>query len=486
MITWMQQKKKMLVVVMWITVLAFVGAGFVGWGSYQYGSKSSSVAKVGDVEIKRAELQNEYNRLYSYYSQLFEGELPQEQADELQKIAMQRLIDQAYLMNLADKFGVVVSDDEVASAIVNMQDFKKDGVFNKEFYISVLKNARISVEDFENSIKRDILLNKIVNLFDFNLLNSEKSAILSSVFLADDISIKTIDEKDVKISISDKEVEEFWSKSKQNYMSEPSYEISYIEVKKSNFEASEEEAKEYFEKNRAEFATLEHAPNSFEEVKEKAIDLAKLKKAKTQALKERIAFKKDGVDSIKTKKIYLTNDMIPFEDMQEIESKLTKEVSKPIQTKDGFVVLKVLNRFAPEPLIFTDAKEKAKGDLKNQKMQVLLEESAQKEVKNFEGKRVGFVTKNDVDMLSQLSAEEASFFLNQLFGSPKKTGYVKLDKKIVLYKILEQKLFVDNKIEENVDFIESNSKQIKKSLIDVEIIKHLQKEYKVQKYYEGV
>ena len=76
MITWMQRRKKLLVIVMWVTVLAFVGAGFVGWGSYDYGTKASSIASVGDVPVKREELQNEYNRLYSYYNQLFDGNLP--------------------------------------------------------------------------------------------------------------------------------------------------------------------------------------------------------------------------------------------------------------------------------------------------------------------------------------------------------------------------------------------------------------------------
>ncbi len=32
MITWMQRHKKWLVITIWISTIAFVGAGFVGWG----------------------------------------------------------------------------------------------------------------------------------------------------------------------------------------------------------------------------------------------------------------------------------------------------------------------------------------------------------------------------------------------------------------------------------------------------------------------
>ena len=34
MITWMQKHRKYLVVTIWVSTIAFVGAGFVGWGAY--------------------------------------------------------------------------------------------------------------------------------------------------------------------------------------------------------------------------------------------------------------------------------------------------------------------------------------------------------------------------------------------------------------------------------------------------------------------
>ena len=43
MITWMQRHKKWLVITIWISTIAFVGAGFVGWGSYEYGKQGGVV-----------------------------------------------------------------------------------------------------------------------------------------------------------------------------------------------------------------------------------------------------------------------------------------------------------------------------------------------------------------------------------------------------------------------------------------------------------
>ena len=52
MITWMQKHKKYLVVTIWVSTIAFVGAGFVGWGAYDFNkSRATSIAKVGNIDI---------------------------------------------------------------------------------------------------------------------------------------------------------------------------------------------------------------------------------------------------------------------------------------------------------------------------------------------------------------------------------------------------------------------------------------------------
>ena len=52
MITWMQKHRKWLVITIWISTIAFVGAGFVGWGAYDFNlARSSSAAKVGGEKI---------------------------------------------------------------------------------------------------------------------------------------------------------------------------------------------------------------------------------------------------------------------------------------------------------------------------------------------------------------------------------------------------------------------------------------------------
>ena len=104
MIEWMQKHKKWLIVTIWISTIAFVGAGFVGWGSYDYGKSDSAVAMVGNKEVPLKDLQNEYGSLYSQYQQMLGEQFNQEMAKQfkLEEAALQR-VTQKYLL-LKHKF----------------------------------------------------------------------------------------------------------------------------------------------------------------------------------------------------------------------------------------------------------------------------------------------------------------------------------------------------------------------------------------------
>ena len=83
MITWMQRHKKWLIITIWISTIAFVGAGFVGWGQYSYGDKAGAVAKVGKIEITQGELQKAYSRLYTRYNQMLQGNFMKKKQNSL-------------------------------------------------------------------------------------------------------------------------------------------------------------------------------------------------------------------------------------------------------------------------------------------------------------------------------------------------------------------------------------------------------------------
>ena len=79
----MQKHNKYLVWTIWVATIAFIGAGFVGWGSYDFGSKAGNIAKVGSIEIPQTKLNTAYSNLYNQANNRLQGQLDEKKAKEM-------------------------------------------------------------------------------------------------------------------------------------------------------------------------------------------------------------------------------------------------------------------------------------------------------------------------------------------------------------------------------------------------------------------
>ena len=170
MITWMQRHKRWLVITIWISTIAFVGAGFVGWGSYEYGKQGGVVAVVGDREVSVEEYNLEYSNLYEQYSKMFGAMFSKELAEQLKlkDVAYRQVLQKNLILSYADSLGLDITNEDIAKELVKYDAFIKDGKFDKDIYIKVLSQNRMTPKDFEESLKRGLLLQKVQTLFDLN------------------------------------------------------------------------------------------------------------------------------------------------------------------------------------------------------------------------------------------------------------------------------------------------------------------------------
>ena len=158
MIEWMQTHRKWLVVTIWIATIAFIGAGFVGWGQFQLSRKESVVAQVKDTEVTIKDWQRYYNLIYNEVNQQLNGNLDEATAKKLglKKIALQRAIRGAILIQFAKDLGLYVTDEDVAKEILKI--FK-----TKQNYLTSLKRNNLTPKDFEDGLKKEILVQKLLN-----------------------------------------------------------------------------------------------------------------------------------------------------------------------------------------------------------------------------------------------------------------------------------------------------------------------------------
>lgn len=444
MITWMQHHRKYLVVTIWISTIAFIGAGFVGWGQYSYGDKASAVAQVGDISITAEELQKTYSNLFNQYNQLFQGKLDEKQAQQfgLQRQALKSLVDQALILNLAQSYRITVSDQELFDVIKNQKAFYKGGSFDKEMYASVLGQNRLTIKEYETAMRKELLIQKTLYLFTPAATTFETDTIASAQGVADKIEYKLLTPASVAIASDEAGVKAYWEKHQNEFKKEASYDLSIIHM---GAQATQNDA-----------------------------------------LRRYIDFKKGALspsENVTTTTVSAQNNLFSPEMFKEITSLTTqKPFLKPRKVGDEFVIVK-LDAFNPAASkTYEEAKAEANAGYINEMKKSKLQELAQNSYKTFSGNTSDYIMHTQTTALSGLSAAESAEFIDKLFASKQKQGFLTLKSgNVILYNVLEQKLLQDKTVAE-----ENTAMKLKGNLLNQKLMKMLETKYPVKIYAEGI
>ena len=483
----MQRHKKWLIITIWISTIAFIGAGFVGWGQYSYGDKAGSVAKVGAIEISQGELQKEYANLYAQYNKVFQGNFDAEKAKQfgLQKQALQQLVQKALILNLAHSYDLTVSDKELYKAIKSQEVFYKNGLFDKETYKQVLSQNRLTIKEYEAQLRKELLIQKTFQLLPVEVSDNEKNILNTLLNIADKINYKLLTRDDVTVTVDDAKLQEFWKMMADNFKTEVIYEVKYIVQKPLHNSYDDAKITQYYNEHKPHFKDTDGKILPLEKAKPLVIKELNAKATKDKALRSYIAYKKGKLDTntqVFDAKVSLSNNPFNEDAYKKIASLSTAApYAKPIQINNTYYTFELVKIVPSKNKTFADAKAEVTPLYIKQTKEKKLLEIAKNTYKNFQGITTDFITLNDSDKLTVLSQQEAAEFLQKLFTSDKKNSFITLQSgKIVLYNILEQKLLT--KTNNNSDTIA----QIKRALFNEGLIQTLQNKYQTEIYIKGL
>jgi peptidyl-prolyl cis-trans isomerase D len=488
MITWMQRHKKYLIVTIWISTIAFIGAGFVGWGQYSYGDKAGAVAKVGNVEVSMGELQKAYSRLYSQYNQMLQGNFDEEKAKSfgLQAQAMQQLVQQAYILNLAADYDLSISDEELLAALKTQEYFFEKGVFSTDVYKKVLSQNKLSIQEYENDLRKQLLMQKTFKLLPVEVSENELAILSTILSIADKIEYKILNLTDISVDSSDEQVKLFWETQKNNFMSEVSYDVKFIKHDNVQASYSEDEINNYYNDNKTHFKDAEGKILPLDGAKENVIDELNAKATKDAALRTYIAYKKGALDqntSIQTAIVSNTSNPFDAATLEEI-AKLTaaSPFMKPIFVNGAYYMFELVKTNPSITKTYEEAKNEVKPLYITQTQKSKLLELATNAVSSFKGTQSDFLTIQNGSKIAGLTPEEANEFLAKLFDKQIKRSYITLNSgKVILYDILEQKL-LDNSNNNQEDSV----MRLKSAMFNEGLIKNLENKYQTEIFIQGL
>lgn len=494
MITWMQRHKKWLVITIWISVIAFVGAGFVGWGSYDLNlNRASNVAKVGDEKISFAEFDRRFSQVFSYYQNISNGTLTEQQAKEqrLDAIALQGLIEDKLLINFAKELGIGVSEDEILSALISNPNFwDLNGSFNKEIYYEVLRQNELKSAQYEQMLSDGILLRKISVFFDLGAKQNELEMLASNLYMQDNLEISVFRAQDTNNTIDEALLKQIYDENKEGLKTEAYYTISSYFLPADTKNLDENKLKAYYEENKAKYIDFAGKILSYDEAKESAAKDFALNELRKNANETYLKLSKKELDFQKEQNITNLDIYYPLDELSKAKA---GSVLKPIEftqdNQNGFLIIR-LDVNAPERFkSFEEARNELLPLYEKMKHRNFLQNEASKALANFKGKNTGFVNRDSVKD-SAISDEvmnnaEFAYFLQSVFNSDLNSSAVIFDDKAILYKIKAQKLDNPVKLAQYKEILIKDIRDLKSAELRSELLKELEKRYKVEIYYKG-
>lgn len=157
----------------WVAVTMFVAiiVVFVFWGIHpsQYGDSAGGVAAiVNDTPVSLSEFRNRVE-VMEQNLKFRMGDIPEEQRKmfnmRIRQQALEDLIETELLYQAANRRGITAADSEVRDNLLQIPAFQEDGRFQKDRYRAYLQNVNLSGDQFERWIRKQIVDQKVQELF---------------------------------------------------------------------------------------------------------------------------------------------------------------------------------------------------------------------------------------------------------------------------------------------------------------------------------
>ena len=484
MISWMQNNNKFTVIVMWIAALSFILSTAVIGGSA--GLRSNNIGQVGDIKLSKDTFQMEYSQLFERYNQMMQGKFDEKQAKQmgLQSQVIRNMAAQAKLLNLAKEFGIIVTEEEAAKELASYPAFQTDGKFDRKIYDTYLQNRGLSHETFETNLMNQLSIQKTFKLLNAETLENEYNAFKVAFEVADKLKYTLLTNKDVNISIDDKKLKEFWEPRKEQYKTATQYtlEVQWTETK--DTPVTDKEVEEYYNKNRFNYTDKDGKILEFKEVKEWVKEATKVAKSKKTALKRYVQLKKGELSADETLTLNINDQKLSKKLWQEISNHAKGELIKPKVVNNRYASVKIVNIVEPITKTFEEVKAIIAPiyQIEAEKKELFI--LAKEKLTNIDKEALNvsnFITLENIEQQNfGINKQETSNFISKLFTSEEEKGIIPIGSKVMVYKIIEQKLIP---LENNeTKKVRESANMVKNQSFQSSLMKMLDKKYPTELY----
>ena len=227
-------ESKWLKIILLITTFAFVGTGFVALVVYKISGNINGVAQVNGKDISFREFFFEVNTITAFLESQGVDTAPLKQ--QIYSQALQKVVNRELLNQFAEEEGIVATPEEAKKAISKMEIFQTNGKFDYSKYQAFLSRFNVSPAFFTELMMRELTVQHISNIVKSGvyITDEEIDKALNKYFQRISGKIFIIQPK---VSVSEKDLKDYYEKHKDEFVKEIQKEIAIYE-----FNAKDEEA----------------------------------------------------------------------------------------------------------------------------------------------------------------------------------------------------------------------------------------------------
>ncbi len=397
----MRKNVKSLAPILWIVIAAFIITIFAVWGGGLGEKKAAStIARVGKEKISA----NLYSQNLRQRLETLKREFKELNRNFIQQLnipqqVLEQIIQQSLLLQLAQDMGIDATPEEIREKIMSYPVFQKDGKFiGFEEYKRILDWNRTPVSQFEQSLRKEIIIDKLIKALTAGVTATEEEIWQNYKKNNESAKLEYVVGETEKIELKEEpqpeEILAYFEENKEKFQTPEKREGVMVFLKtdelKNEIELEDSEIEKYYKDNLSQFKEPERVKLSriylpYED-KEKELVAAEAKNILDKIQKGE-DFSELAKKHSKDEKAKDSGDWGLFDwkrlsskEQKEIEKLASGENSDLIELEDGVSLLKITEKKPSLAKPLSDVKERITTILKDQKAREL----ADKKISNLE------------------------------------------------------------------------------------------------------
>jgi len=185
--------------------------------------------------------------------------------DQIRREVLEGLVQEAVLAQDARNQGLQLSEEDIDALITQMQEFQVDGRFNRDRFVSTVRNAGMGVTEFREMMRRSYVVNQIrAAIAQTGLVAPENAGQLLAIQdQTRDFRVLTITDQSIanEIEVTDAEIEAYYQDNQGDFRLPEQVDAAYIRLSLESLAQSvdvrDEELRDYYQEQAAEYANEE-------------------------------------------------------------------------------------------------------------------------------------------------------------------------------------------------------------------------------------